>query len=62
MKSLYGSITRSAVISFSYVTFAMLPRVMVRNGLAERERKNFHARAHKFNLELAIGDGLRLSD
>src|SRR5262245_4490219 len=25
MKSLYGSITRSAVISFSYVTFAMLP-------------------------------------
>jgi hypothetical protein len=25
MKSLYGSITRSAVISFSYVTLAMLP-------------------------------------
>src|SRR5215831_7388293 len=25
IKSLYGSITRSAVISFSYVTFAMLP-------------------------------------
>src|SRR5712664_2332102 len=25
MKSLYGSITRSAVISFSYVTFVMLP-------------------------------------
>jgi hypothetical protein len=35
---------------------------MVRNGLAERERKNFHARAHKFDLELAIGDGLWLSD
>jgi hypothetical protein len=39
-----------------------LSEVMVRNGLAERERKNFHARAHKFDLELAIGDGLWLSD
>jgi hypothetical protein len=28
---------------------------MVRNGLAERERKNFRARAHKFDLELAVG-------
>jgi hypothetical protein len=35
---------------------------MVRNGLAERERKSLHARIDKFDLELAIGDGLGLSD
>src|SRR3977135_353836 len=29
---------------------------------AERERKNLHARTEKLDLELAIGDGLRLSD
>src|SRR5260370_9985322 len=30
--------------------------------LAERERKRFHARIEKLDLELAIGDGFRLSD
>src|SRR5215470_4717579 len=30
-----------------------------RNGLAERESKNLHARTEKLDLELAIGDRLR---
>jgi hypothetical protein len=34
----------------------------LRNGSAERERKNLHARTEKLDLELAIGDGFRLSD
>src|SRR6267142_2699771 len=31
-------------------------------GSAKRERKNLHARTEKLDLELAIGDGFRLSD
>src|SRR5712675_1443653 len=31
-------------------------------GSAKRERKNLHARIEKLDLELAIGDGFRLSD
>jgi hypothetical protein len=35
---------------------------MSRSGSAERERKSFHARIEKLDLELSIGDGLGLSD
>jgi hypothetical protein len=36
--------------------------VIVRDGSAERESKSLNARTEKLDLELAIDDGLRLSD
>jgi hypothetical protein len=35
---------------------------LLRGGSAERKRKDFHVQIKKLDLELAIGDGLRLPD
>ena len=55
-----GDAGRSRPRSWSYpLGISMLSS---RGGSAERERKSLHARTEKLDLELSIGDGLRLPD